>query len=137
MHKPRAASNALDLDKLPAVFAQLVVEVLNQQQRFIAIRTNHRMYDLAQETKERVGWTVEQIESAILEDPIVGPIVVIDAMLPDVASGVLKAAVLRRQRAKVEQALEELHIGQAAEPRHSVELQAIDDVLAGFARDVS
>lgn len=51
------------------------------------------MDHLCEEREEAIGGTVDQIEALVLEDPVVFPVMIIPAMLPYVARGILVAAV--------------------------------------------
>jgi hypothetical protein len=43
------------------------------------------MWHLAQKSKKRVVVSMGQVEAAVMENPVGVPVVVVDAVLPDVA----------------------------------------------------
>src|SRR5690242_13317263 len=86
------AGDLLLLDQHPAIPAELVVELLDELDRLVAIGANNGMDDLAEETQEHVRRPGHQIEPLVAIDPGVGPILrIVDAVLPDVAGRVVEA----------------------------------------------
>jgi hypothetical protein len=79
-----------------AVLAQVSVVDLNELPCFVTVGPNYRVDGLAEELQKPLVVGVRYVESAVREDPVVVPVGrVVDAVLIDVASGVLEAGVGR------------------------------------------
>src|SRR5450830_810373 len=119
------------LDELEAVILQILVEHLQDALNLSWVGANYRMQGLAEEAEECLVVAGSQVEEAIVEDPVVVPVEVVDSMLPDVASCVSESMVRRRHRRQVEYPREEARFFQTAIPIHLLDGHGINNVAAG------
>ncbi|ANW51716.1 hypothetical protein A7U58_17510 [Burkholderia pseudomallei] len=77
--------------------AQLIVEVRNELDHFVAIRPNNRMHNFAQESQEAIRRTTGKVEPIVRIHPVEIPVIIVHAVLPDISRSILEAAVVGRK----------------------------------------
>jgi len=86
------------------------------------------MDDLAEEAEEGLVISVREIETWIVENPVILPVVVIDPVLPDVTCSVLEASIRRGKARQIKEPGEETRLLEAAAPVDSLDLDGVDNV---------
>ncbi len=90
----RSPRNTFYFHELPTVPGKLTIVGCDQLSRSISIRSHYGMQRFAQESEKLLVRTTQEVESRIVENPIIIPIRVNSAMLPDVTSGILEAMII-------------------------------------------
>lgn len=93
------------------------------------------MNHVTKKLKEDLSRSVQQVKTRVVKYPVVIPVVVVIAMLPYVASRIFKATIVRRQTCEIEDSVQEVDIIEFLAITDSLQTQAVEDVLACFARD--
>ena len=138
-NETRTPRNLLDLNQHTAFGPQLIIERTDHFKRLVAIRSNNRMDHFGKKSEEAIGRTVDQIEALVFKYPVIFPVMIVPAMLPYIAGGILVATIGRGHRLEIPEPLEELYIFERAHPGNIIDLEAIDYVTsdtAGHKRDL-
>ena len=82
--------------------------------------------------KHQKGFIVAamQVQTRIAEDPIVFPVVIVNAMLPDITGCILETPIVRRQSREIVETREEFRLFESAMPDNVFEFHCIEDVAS-------
>jgi hypothetical protein len=89
----------------------------------------------AEEAEEDLIVSVQEVESRIMKDPVIVPIVVVDSVLPDIAGSVFTPAVIGRKAGKDEQPRKKPRLVQTAAPIDSLDLKGVKYVSSSDLGD--
>jgi len=93
--RDRAAGELADLDELPVVAAQDLVEELEEPRDLLLVLADDRVEHLREEADEGLVQAALEVRTPIVEDSVVGPLPVVHSVLVDVAGGVGEPSVAR------------------------------------------
>ncbi|MNR30356.1 hypothetical protein D3C85_1478050 [compost metagenome] len=106
------------LVQLPAGVLELIVEMLNELNRFFSLGANYGVHRFAEKPEKCLSAPIEEVESGVAEDPVIVPVIVVIAMLPNVADGVFVATVRGGKGFKLIQPTQKLNIIELPIPLH-------------------
>ena len=103
----------------------------------LGVGLDQRVRHLGQEVQQHLVGPVGELEPRIVENPVVVPVEVGDAVPDDVLRGGRVAGIGRRQRVQVVELPEEAGLAQAPPPRPCLCPQEVEDVPAGDRGDLA
>ena len=122
--------------QFPAVWRQQGVQGGYQPCGLLGVGLDQGVGHLGQEVQQHLVGPVGELEPRIVENPVVVPVEVGDAVPGDVLCGCRVAGIGRRQRVQVVELPEEAGLAQAPPPRPCLSPQEVEDVPAGDRGDL-
>lgn len=98
------------------VAGQRLVEALEERRDLRFVGTNEGMQDLGEERENYIVITMREVEPTVREDPVVVPVVVVHAVLPDVSMRIAIPRIRARQAAQIVEAPKEVRLLETARP---------------------
>ena len=115
-HIGRSAIDDGVLDEFPSVGPQVTIERPGERILLRVVLPDDGMKNLADELQEGILISGIETEARVAVDPVLRPVEIVDAVLPDVLLGVLEPAVIRGQGGQIEDPAEEGNLIQGAVP---------------------
>lgn len=100
---------------------QLIVEVLNKLDRVLSLWANDWVHRFTEKAEKCLSTPIKEVESGVTEDPVILPIIVVIAMLPNVAGGIFIATIGGRKVFKLVQPTEKLNIIELPMPLNTLQ----------------
>jgi hypothetical protein len=114
-------------EEFPTICPELLVVKLHQLRASVCVVPNDWMHCLDQEAKELCVGAAKEVESIVVEDPVVIPVSKATAMYGDVTGGGIGPPVVGGELLEIVEARQEVVLGEAAGPIVFARNQAVSD----------
>jgi hypothetical protein len=131
----RAAREALVRTQAPSVRRQKQVQFFDVRHGLLDVGRHFRMDHPCQKGEQYLVRSVGELQAGVLEDPVVGQVLVVEPVLLDIGADSRKLAVADWRSVEVVEALQERDLVHFAPPGARYPAQVLEDVTSCHRRD--